>query len=95
MKSGQKIAIIGGSPIGSTLALFLAKKVPAFASQIDIYEKRGNPLKGFKEEGLTFNWVITQRSIECWRREGVLEQIEKHFIPYIGICFHDKQGKLH
>ena len=85
MDSSQKVAIVGGGPVGSTLAIILAQK----GYQVDVFEKRHDPTDGtFKEEGRSFNLSVSVRALNGWKRANVQEEIIKSMVPMYKRCVH-------
>jgi kynurenine 3-monooxygenase len=64
----QKVAVVGGGPVGSTLSIILAQK----GYEVDMFEKRWDPTPGsFKEEGRSFNLSVSMRALHGWKRANV------------------------
>jgi len=69
----EKIAIIGGGPIGCTLALLLAEQ----NYKVDLYERRELTCEGCKlSNGRTINFTVMARGLEALRLVGCDEEVK-------------------
>jgi kynurenine 3-monooxygenase len=66
------IAIIGGGPVGLTLAIMLANK----GLQVDLYEKRKLYLENPElSNGRNTNIILFHRALKAFEKVGVLDEI--------------------
>jgi kynurenine 3-monooxygenase len=91
-RSEEKIAIVGGGPCGSSLALILAKH----GYNVDLFEKREDAsLKPYMEAGRSFNLSVSVRALRGWERAGVKDEIVKSMVPMRRRCVHMPDESTH
>jgi kynurenine 3-monooxygenase len=84
----QRIAIIGGGPAGSLLAILLARR-----GLMPVVIERGAPFAaGPQAAGRSINLALAARGIAALRRVGVDADVAKLLIPMRGRMVHDIGG---
>ena len=81
---------MGGGLVGCLLSLYLAKK----GYQVDVYERKPDLRKAYKEYGRSINLALSDRGWKALNGIGIGEDIRKVAIPMYGRMVHDVQGKL-
>jgi kynurenine 3-monooxygenase len=86
---GQRIAIIGGGPAGSLLAILLARR-----GLVPLVIERGAAFSaGPQRGGRSINLALAARGIAALRRAGIEAEVAKLLIPMRGRMLHDLDGR--
>jgi kynurenine 3-monooxygenase len=86
--AGQRIAIIGGGPAGSLLAVLLARRGLA-----PVVVERGRRFSyAAPRGGRSINLALAARGIAALRRAGIEAEVAKLLIPMRGRMVHDLDG---
>jgi kynurenine 3-monooxygenase len=89
MSSSQRIAIVGGGPAGSLLAILLARR-----GLEPVVIERGTPFSsGAPRGGRSINLALAARGIAALRRVGIEADVARLLIPMRGRMLHDLQGQ--
>ncbi|QBY04905.1 FAD-dependent monooxygenase [Thalassotalea sp. HSM 43] len=86
----QRIAIAGAGPVGSLLAVMLAKK----GYPIDLFESRPDSRQTNIYQGKSINLALSDRGWLALQSIGLDTEIREHAIPMYCRVMHDKQGNL-
>jgi kynurenine 3-monooxygenase len=85
----EAIAIVGGGPVGSLLALGLAlRDIPAV-----VYEARADPRLGVGQAGRSINLTLAERGWNAMREVGVEAAVEAISLPLRGRMIHSEDGQ--
>jgi kynurenine 3-monooxygenase len=82
------LAIVGGGPAGSLLAILLARR----GFQPVVIE-RSAPFTAGQSGGRSINLALAARGIEALKRGGLDREVRKLMIPMRGRMLHDPSGK--
>lgn len=86
----ENIAIVGAGPVGSLLAVLLAKK----GYQVDVFERRPDLRKAEAIGGRSINLALSNRGFKALRLANFEAEIREIAIPMYGRRMHDQQGNL-
>ncbi len=86
----KNIAVVGAGPVGSLLAVLLAKK----GLKVDVFERRPDLRKAKTIEGKSINLALSNRGFKALRLAGFENEIKDISIPMYGRQMHDVQGNL-
>jgi kynurenine 3-monooxygenase len=86
--SSKRIAIIGGGPAGSLLAILLARR----GLQSIVVERGPRFARGAPRGGRSINLALAARGIAALRRAGIEGEVAKLLIPMRGRMVHDLAG---
>jgi kynurenine 3-monooxygenase len=78
------IAIFGAGPVGSLLALFLARR----GHEVAIYERRPDLRSGRAGEGRSINLAVSTRGLYALHQMGLDEKVLERAIPMLGRMVH-------
>lgn len=85
-----RVVVVGGGPVGCTLALTLAAR----GFQPEIYERRPDPRRVDQAAGRSINLVLTLRGLDALGRVGQREAAERLTVPVLGRMMHSLDGEL-
>ena len=88
MSRQPRIAIIGGGPAGSLLAILLARR-----GLVPLVIERGARFSAAARGGRSINLALAARGIAALRRAGLDADVTKLLIPMRGRMVHDLGGK--
>ncbi len=88
--SGGAVTIVGAGPVGSLLAILLARR----GLDVDILERRGDMRAEAVGEGRSINLALSVRGLHALARVGLAEVALRHAIPMRGRMVHAKDGAL-
>ena len=83
-----RVAIIGGGPAGSLLAILLARR-----DLHPVVIERSPQFSAAASGGRSINLALAARGIEALREAGLDQDVDKLMIPMRGRMLHDLQGK--
>ncbi|OUS28786.1 kynurenine 3-monooxygenase [Thalassotalea sp. 42_200_T64] len=89
-KKMKNISIAGAGPVGSLLAVMLAKK----GYSIDLFESRPDSRQNNIYQGKSINLALSDRGWLALQAIGVDEEIRQNAIPMYCRIMHDIEGKL-
>ncbi len=84
----KKVVISGGGLVGSLLALLLGKA----GYEVDVYEKRPDPLMTAPESGRSINLALSHRGIRALQAAGVEQEMLDIAIPMEGRFIHHEDS---
>jgi len=90
MPKKENVTVMGGGLVGCLLSLYLGKK----GYQVDLYERKPDLRKAYKEYGRSINLALSDRGWKALNGIGIGEDIRKVAIPMYGRMVHDLQGKI-
>ena len=85
---GERIAIVGGGPAGSLLAILLARR----GLQPLVVERAAPFSRSAPSAGRSINLALAARGIAALRRAGIETEVSKLLIPMRGRMVHDLDG---
>jgi kynurenine 3-monooxygenase len=88
LRSSQRIAIIGGGPAGSLLAILLARR-----GLEPVVIERSEAFSAGAQGGRSINLALAARGIAALRRAGLDDDVTKLLIPMRGRMVHDLAGQ--
>ncbi len=84
------VAIIGAGPVGSLLALTLARR----GLEVDVYERRPDMRRADISAGRSINLAVSTRGLFALREVGLEEDVLREAVPMLGRMTHALDGKL-
>lgn len=84
------LAVIGAGPVGSLLALTLAR----LGHSIDVYERRPDMRRVDIAAGRSINLAVSTRGLHALHEVGLDEDVLREAIPMLGRMTHAPDGKL-
>lgn len=81
--------ISGAGPVGSLLAIYMAKR----GYKVSVYEKREDPRKTLLDDGRSINLALSHRGIHALHGAGLEQLILQNAIPMKGRMIHDRKGQ--
>lgn len=85
---GKKFTISGAGPVGSLLAIYLAKK----GHQVELYERRPDMRSANISAGKSINLALSDRGWRGLTGVGIADDIKKIAIPMYGRYIHNRDG---
>jgi kynurenine 3-monooxygenase len=86
----KPLTLIGAGPVGSLLAIFLARR----GYQVRIYERRPDMRKEKVSAGRSINLALSIRGLNALREIGLEAEVLAQSIPMKGRMIHTKNGEL-
>jgi kynurenine 3-monooxygenase len=83
-----RVAIVGGGPAGSLLALALAQR----GFGVDLYERRSDPRGQMAGRGKSINLGLSKRGMQALQMVGLLDSILERSVPMRGRVIHSVDG---
>ena len=83
------ILISGAGPVGTLLAIYLAKR----GYSVNVYEKRADPRKTMLDDGRSINLALSHRGINALHGAGLENLLLENSIPMNGRMVHDLKGQ--
>jgi kynurenine 3-monooxygenase len=83
------ITICGAGPVGSLLAILLARQ----GWRIDLVERRADPRRKAAERGRSINLALAARGLEALRAAGLLEAVRSELVVMRGRHLHEAGGE--
>jgi kynurenine 3-monooxygenase len=90
MGKDRTITIVGAGPVGSLMAIFLARR----GLKVVVYERRPDMRREEIPAGRSINLALANRGIDALSRVDLMDQVEKHLIPMRGRMIHGPDGAL-
>ncbi|MBL0743389.1 FAD-dependent oxidoreductase [Chryseolinea lacunae] len=90
MKTDKHIAIAGAGPVGSLLALYLAKR----GYRVDVFERRPDLRAETLQAGRSINLALSTRGIRALDEVGLGDALRRVAIPMHGRVMHSVQGQI-
>jgi kynurenine 3-monooxygenase len=90
MKANEKIAIVGAGPIGSLLAINMAK----LGHEVQVYEKRSDSRLTTHTQGRSINIALSHRAWHALDLVGLKEKVQSMAIPMKGRSIHNLDGAI-
>lgn len=87
---GTSVAIVGGGPAGSLLALALAQQ----GYHVDLYERRSDPRRETQAEGRSINLGLSKRGIQALHMVGMLDRVLERSVTMRGRVIHSIDGTV-
>ena len=84
------VAIVGGGPAGSLLALALAQQ----GHHVDVYERRSDPRRQITGEGRSINLGLSKRGMQALHMVGMLDQVLARAVTMRGRVIHSADGTM-
>jgi len=84
------LAIVGAGPVGSLLALTLARR----GHSIDVYERRPDMRRVDIAAGRSINLAVSTRGLHALHEVGLDEDVLREAVPMLGRMTHALDGKL-
>lgn len=85
----ERVAIVGGGPVGSLQACFLAKR----GYNVDLYEMRSDIRQQKVVVGRSINLALSRRGRDALRHAGLEEEVIRNGIPMYARMIHDVSGR--
>jgi len=85
-----RVAIVGGGPAGSLLALALAQRGCA----VDLYERRSDPRKQTTGGGKSINLGLSKRGMQALHLVGMLDEVLQRAVIMRGRIIHSLEGTV-
>lgn len=85
-----RVAIVGGGPAGSLLALALAQQ----GQDVDLYERRSDPRKQIIGRGRSINLGLSKRGMQALDMVGLLNKVLERAVTMRGRVIHSLDGTV-
>jgi kynurenine 3-monooxygenase len=85
-----RVAIVGGGPSGSLLALALAQR----GFRVDVYECRSDPRKQITGGGKSINLGLSKRGMQALQMVGLLDTVLERAVTMRGRVIHSPDGTV-
>jgi kynurenine 3-monooxygenase len=85
-----RVAIVGGGPAGSLLALALAQRGYA----VDVYERRADPRTQIAGGGRSINLGLSKRGMQALHMVGLLSEVLQRSVVMRGRAIHSLDGTV-
>ena len=89
MQSFPKITIVGAGPVGTLLAIMLARA----GGEVRLIERRADPRLSPAESGRSINLALAARGLAALESAGVLARLRPEMVEMRGRQLHDLDGK--
>jgi kynurenine 3-monooxygenase len=83
-----RVAIVGGGPAGSLLALALAQR----GYGVDVYERRSDPRRQVTGSGRSINLGLSKRGMQALQMVGLLDHVLERSVTMRGRVIHALDG---
>ena len=87
-REDARVAIVGGGPAGSLLALALAQR----GYEVDVYERRADPRAQTTGGGKSINLGLSKRGMQSLHLVGLLDKVLKRAVTMRGRVIHSVDG---
>src|SRR5438445_13409187 len=84
------LTIVGAGPVGSLLALTLARR----GYDVDVYERRPDMRRVDIQAGRSINLAVSTRGLHALHEVGLDEDVLREAVPMLGRMTHAPDGKL-
>src|SRR5438045_4516509 len=84
------LVVVGAGPVGSLLALTLARKGHA----VDVYERRPDMRRVGISAGRSINLAVSTRGLHALHEVGLDDDVLREAVPMLGRMTHALDGKL-
>src|SRR5207237_8576455 len=84
------LAIVGAGPVGSLLALTLARR----GYDVDVYERRPDMRRVDISAGRSINLAVSTRGLYALHQVGLGDDVLREAVPMLGRMTHALDGKL-
>src|SRR5256885_660690 len=84
------LAIVGAGPVGSLLALTLARR----GYDVDVYERRPDMRRVDISAGRSINLAVSTRGLHALHEVGLDDDVLREAVPMLGRMTHALDGKL-
>src|SRR5918911_4304366 len=84
------LVIVGAGPVGSLLALTLARR----GHQVDVYERRPDMRRVDISAGRSINLAVSTRGLHALHEVGLDDDVLREAVPMLGRMTHALDGKL-
>jgi kynurenine 3-monooxygenase len=84
------VAIVGGGPAGSLLALALAQR----GHEVDVYERRSDPRQQITGSGRSINLGLSKRGMQALQMVGLLDDVLQRSVTMRGRVIHSLDGSV-
>ncbi len=88
--SRTTFTIVGAGPVGTLLALLLARR----GHTVRLLERRSDPRDAPTERGRSINLALAARGIAALEQAGLMDRVAPHLVPMWGRMLHDGHGGL-
>ena len=85
---GEPITIVGAGPVGSLLALTLARR----GYQVDVFERRPDLRRGGEAAGRSINLAVSTRGLHALHSVGLDREVLDNAVPMLGRMMHALDG---
>ena len=85
-----RVAIVGGGPAGSLLALALAQR----GCEVEVYECRSDPRKEITGNGRSINLGLSKRGMQALKMVGLLNEVLERAVIMRGRAIHSIGGAV-
>lgn len=85
-----RVAIVGGGPAGSLLALALAQR----GYGVDVYERRSDPRRQITGGGRSINLGLSKRGMQALQMVGLLDRVLQRAVTMRGRAIHSLDGSV-
>src|SRR5438105_8294175 len=83
------LVIIGAGPVGSLLALTLARR----GLEVEVYERRPDMRRADISAGRSINLAVSTRGLHALHQVGLDEEVLREAVPMLGRMTHALDGK--
>ncbi len=91
MSAGDdEVTVIGAGPVGSLLALMLARR----GHQVNVFERRPDMRKQQVSAGRSINLAVSTRGLHALGQVGLAEEVLRQAVPMFGRMMHSPAGEL-
>src|SRR5256714_13825667 len=84
------LVIVGAGPVGSLLALTLARR----GYQVEVYERRPDMRRVDIQAGRSINLAVSTRGLHALHEVGLDDDVLREAVPMLGRMTHALDGKL-
>src|SRR5438045_6285788 len=84
------LVIVGAGPVGSLLALTLARR----GHQVEVYERRPDMRRVEISAGRSINLAVSTRGLHALHEVGLDDDVLREAVPMLGRMTHAPDGKL-
>ncbi len=89
-KAGKNVNLVGAGPVGSLLAIYLARR----GFEVDLFERRPDMRRENAGAGRSINLAVSTRGLHALREVGLEAEILKQAVPMRGRMMHSPAGEL-